>query len=280
MRRLSIILAAVVVAVGADVVAFDFLTTQGDGMGRTVLLSHPTPTVLVSVPSDGLANGEWRLETGYNRRYDLADLDQFFIAGSYRWRSLTGSLGLSTLGKSDTYLETAGKLGLAYHRNRLTVGAAISGRKLEFGGGYAGLNAISLGIGATVRTKYVLLSIVGDNVNTPLFHAYAVEISPVYALHGEFVGAESYSITGRITLERDKDAQLGLGQKIFISRSGAVFWGIGTKPLEYGGGVELAYKAGILSYAFSIHPVLGFSQTISISVGGGFAPRDKTDEFK
>ncbi len=279
MKR-TVLTIIVVLAASSQIAAFDFIRGQGNGMGQTVMLSHSSPTTLVNVPSGGLSPGEWRIETGYNRMYDLSELDQFFLAGAYRYRWLIFSLGVSNLGQSDLYSELTGKLGVAYRYDSLSVGLTVSGRKLDFGGGYGSLNAITMGAGASYRTKRFYAAVIGDNLIPPSFHPNAVKENPYFSLYGEFMGKESFAVTGRITMEKDQDVQLALGQKIFVSDYGSLFWGIGSNPLEFGGGLEIVYNNSYISYAFSSHPVLGLSHTISVSYGMGAKSRSQGDDFK
>lgn len=260
--------------------AFEFIRSEGNGMGQTVLLSHSLPSALVSVPTGGLIPKEWRVETGFDRQYDMSELDQFYVAGAYRYRKITAAAGLSKFGNSDLYSELTGKLSLAYHYDSLTVGINTSGRLMQFGGNYGNLSGTTIGAGVSYRTRRLYAAIASDNLTSPQFNKDGIRLRPKYSLYGEFAGKQSFVVTGRVTLSKGQDTQFGLGQKIFISDNSAVFWGLSTGPLEYGSGLELGIKGTTISYAFSNHPVLGFSHTIAVSVGGGFKRRGSDREFK
>lgn len=279
--RLLILLLVMQVLCAAHLVrGFEFIRSEGNGMGQTVMMSHTLPSTLVSVPTGGLISKEWRFETGFDRQYDMSELDQFYIAGAYRYRRLTAAAGLSKFGKSDLYSELTGKVSLAYHHDSLSVGVNMSGQLLQFGGNYGNLSGTTVGLGASYRTKRLYTAIVADNLTSPRFAEEAVRLKPQYSLYAEFAGKQSFVVTGRATIENGQNTQFGFGQKIFISDNSAVFWGISTSPLEYGSGLELGIKGTTISYAFSNHPVLGFSHTIAVSVGGGFKGRGSDREFK
>jgi len=249
-------------------------------MGQTVMLSRSTPTALVSVPSGGLVDGEWRIESGYNRLFDMAEFDEFFVAGAYRYHPVTAAFGLSKFGKSDFYSELRGKFSLAGHYRQFAAGLNVSGLLVQFGRGYGDVSQVTMGAGLSVRTKRFFASITGDNLTSPKLYDNAVAYDSYYSLYTEVIGKQSFSINGLIRLEGGEKPQFGLGQKIFIARQAAIFWGISTNPTQYGSGLELQYEGGSISYAFSNHPVLGISHTIAVSYGGG-GPRARGDnDFK
>jgi len=279
-RLLIIVAATYVLVVAGNVRSFEFIRSEGNGMGQTVLISHTHPSTLVSVPTGGLISMEWRFETGFDRQYDMSELDQFYLAGAYRYRKFTAAAGLSKFGKSDLFSELTGKVSLAYHHDSLTAGVNMSGQLLQFGGDYGNLSGTTVGAGVSYRMKRLYAAFVADNLTSPQFADGSLRLNPLYSIYAEFAGKQSFVVTGRATLESGQDAQFGIGQKIFISETSAVFWGISTGPLEYGSGLELGIKGTTISYAFSNHPVLGFSHTIAVSVGGGFKRRGSDREFK
>ena len=266
-------------AVG-NVRSFEFIRSEGNGMGQTVLISHTLPSTLVSVPTGGLMSKEWRFETGFDRQYDMSELDQFYAAGAYRYKRLTFAGGLSKFGRSDLYSELTGKANIAYHYDSLTIGVSMSGLLLQFGGNYGNLSGTTIGAGVSYRMNRLYTAIVADNLTSPRLADDGPKVNPQYSVYAEFAGKQSFVVTGRATLESGEDTQFGFGQKIFISDNSAVFWGISTSPLEYGSGLELGIRGTTISYAFSNHPVLGFSHTIAVSVGGGFKHRGSDREFK
>ncbi len=263
-----------------NVCALDFVHSRGEGTGQTVMLSCSTPTELLMVPTGGLARGEWRIESGYSHQYGMSDLDQLFVAGAWRYRSLTAAFGYSSFGKSDLYSETTGKFSLAWHRDSLSIGINGSGRLLQFGGDYENLSATTFGVGVSYRFDRLLFAASGDNLTSPKFYEWGVAAKPVYALYAEYKGQKAFSITGRATLEKGQSAQLALGQKIHVSDNSAIFWGLATEPLKYGAGFELDVAGSLVSYAFSNHPDLGITHTIAVSYGIGRPASGRGDDFK
>ncbi|MFQ6007648.1 MAG: hypothetical protein ACE5K8_01725 [Candidatus Zixiibacteriota bacterium] len=248
-----------------DVEAFEFITGQGTGLGESVILSRSSASALVSVPSGGITRDELKLELGVNRKFELKDLDQGFVAVAYRRSPLTYSLGLSQFGHRDLYSEQTVKAGVSWHTDSLTIGTTLSVMAVYFGQDYETLSAITLGGGISYRTRRLMGAITVDNITSPQLEKGSPAINPKYSGHVEILDRRSYSITGRVTLEKTERPQFALGQKIDLSKYGALFWGLSTAPFQYGGGLEIGFKKGRISYAVSYHPTLGFTHTGSLS---------------
>ncbi len=248
---------------------FDFLTTGGNGLGQTVILSKSSASTLLLVPSGGHTDRQWKVEFAAARRFELKDLDQTYLAVAYRFSSLTYSAGFTSFGYGDFYAERTGRLAVAYHLDSLIVGANVSYMQVDFGGHYENLSGQAVGLGATYRAGRVLASVVAENINSPRLDSHSERLLPKYSLYTELIGPGSYAITGRVTGQKWEKPQFGVGQKIDISSISSIFWGLSTGPFIYGGGLELIYKRSIITYATSYHPTLGFSHTLSLSFGFG-----------
>ncbi len=263
----------------ANVVGFDLMNGHAIGMGRTSVVSRASAATLVNLPCGGLEPGGWRLEGGYNRRFELADLDQVFLAGAVRWRNLTVAMGASQFGKTDLYAEQLLKGSLACRYDSLTAGVMLSAMQVQIGNNYGTLRAATVGLGASWRTRLGQIVLTADNLTGPALTENSRKIQPVYSLHAEMARYDSYSITGRIRVEKLQKPQFSLGQLIRLSGRSSFFWGVGTEPLEYGGGIEISVRSGTISYATSVHPVLGFSHTVSFTYGSTVHP-SKGDDFE
>jgi hypothetical protein len=257
--------------------AFEFATGRGTGLGRTVILSRSSASTLVSVPMGGITPGEVKLELGANRKFGMKDLDQAFVAVAYRYRQFTSSLGLSQFGYSDLYSERTVKAGVAWHTDSLTIGTTLSALLVYFGGHYDRLSAATFGVGASYRTSRVMGAIIADNLTSPRLDKNSPAINPTYSVYVEVLGQSSFSITGRMTLEKTERPQFALGQRTEISERGALFWGLSTAPLEYGGGIEVTVNNKHICYAASYHPTLGLSHSLSLSFEFGGSPREKEE---
>lgn len=261
-----------------DLAAFEFNTGRGTGMGQTIILSQSSASVLVSVPSTGIVSGEMKLELGVNRKFEIKDLDQAFVAAAYRRHQFTYSLGLAQFGYSDLYSEQTAKAGVAWHVNSLTIGTTLSAMLVYSGGHYERLSATTFGGGISYRTQRVMGAVATDNLSSPRLDQDSKPINPKYSGYLEVLGEGSYSITGRVTLEKTERPQFALGQKIEVSKQGALFWGLSTGPLQYGGGFEITFKKSGISYATSFHPTLGFSHTGSLSFSFGASASKKGEQ--
>lgn len=240
-------------------------------MGRAVILSRSSASELLAVPAGGLGVGQGLVEIGFGRAFEMSELDNLYVAGAYSFGSITTAVGFSQFGHSDLYMEQTARLSLACRRDSLTVAVTFSGVQVSFGGGYERLNAAALGCGLSYRTRRVITAVTGENLTAPSLDGNSHEINPVYSGYAELVGPGPYSLTGRVTLEREEKPQFALGQKIDLSTKAAFFWGITTAPLKYGGGLEVDFNGRSLTYAASYHPTLGLSQTVALSLAFGSA---------
>lgn len=268
MKAANIISATLLfVCLGMAAHGYDLMTGKGIGMGHTLVLTAPSATTQVNLPTAACEPGKWHLEGGYNRRFELSDLDQLFLAGAVRVRSFTFALGVSQFGKTDLYAEQTIKGSVTFHYRRLSFGPTISGMQVEIGDGYGGLRAATVGGGLAVTWPRVALGLSADNLTRPSLIEGSLPAEPVYALYSELEGHGAYTINGRIAWEKRQDPQYGIGQTIRLTERGTFFWGVAFNPMEYGGGIEIGLADGKIAYATSVHPVLGFSHTVSFSYG-------------
>ncbi len=281
MKYFRHILTLILVLSVSGVNAFDLITPRGLGMGRTVPLSLPSAISQVNLPARGLADGDWHLEGGYNRRFELSDLDHLFLATALRKRQFTIALGASQFGDTELYAEQTLKGSLTFQYDSLSIGASISAMQVQLGNDYGRLRAMTAGIGLSYRWRQLLVAVSADNLTRPRLTQYSEGIPPVYAWHTEFLGkGGAYSLTGRVTMEELQKPQFALGQIIRLSRRGSFFWGVSSAPLEFGGGLEVYVPSGSLAYATSVHPVLGFSHTVSFTYGSPRKVPKGTDDFE
>lgn len=281
MKRLSIFFIVIVwwlTPVGLS--AFEIISSQGNGLGQTAVLSYPNASTLVNIPSGGLPPGKWNIEAGFNRQFDLSELDQVFLVGAYRRGNVTTALGFSQFGKRDYYKEITARLAVAYHYDSLSVGFSFSGLGVYFGEGYGRFSTQAIGLGASYRFDKIYFAFTADNLNSPKFYDNAVSFKPVYATYAEVVGLGRHSLTAKAVFEKYQKPIFGFGQKLYISDRGAFFWGISTEPVQYGGGVEFNFGDWMISYATAYHTVLDFSHTITFSYGLIRPPKKGKDDFK
>lgn len=265
---------------GSMVNGFEIVSSKGIGLGQTYILSQPTATTLVNLTSGGLPESQWQLETGFNRQFELSDLDQVFLAGAYRKGRVTAAIGLSQFGKSDLYKELNGKINVSYRHDSLSVGLSFSSMQVYLGEGYGRFSTQTIGLGMAYRLKNFFAAFTADNLTTPQLYDKAVPLNAFYSVYAEFIGLGRHSLTAKVTWEKYVKPRFGFGQRILLARKGVFFWGLSTEPAQYGGGVEFFFRKWGLAYATSYHPVLDFSHTITFSYGyNGLSEKDK-DGFK
>jgi hypothetical protein len=281
--RVRYILLVVMALAPTGIYAFDLADSHAPALGQTVVLSQPTPTTLVNTPGGGIINRSIRFEIGYNRKYDLADLDRVFVAAATRRGPISAAIGLSQFGKSALYSEKALKGMISYQLGQAAIGLTGSAINVQFGSNYGQYWAGTFGAGLAVRSARLLGSVVADNLTRPKLFASALAYPRTARLNIELLTARLLSVTLRTTMTEHEKPRVGLGQRIPLSKVSALYWGVSTRPLEYGAGVDIGRKGMVFTYAAAIHPVLGFSQTISLSIGSGGAGRQsgspKGDEF-
>ncbi|MDH3891797.1 MAG: hypothetical protein OEV49_11995 [candidate division Zixibacteria bacterium] len=265
-NRIPILLCLVICASAFGAGGFDPAADMTDGMGNTVVLAQPSALELLSVPVGGIDDGDFKLESGYSRKFGMKELDRVYLASVRRFGPLTTALGISQFGRSNLYAEKLGRLAVAYNVDSLSLGATISAMIVEFGNGYDNLSGVTVGVGCGYRTRRLKTAIMFENLTTPRLHAGSPEINVVSGLHLELLGPGPYSVTGRVTLEPTEKPQFGLGQKIRLSPRGSFFWGVTTAPRTYGGGVQVSYRSYLITIAASYHSTLGLSNHVALSL--------------
>jgi len=263
----------------ANVAGVDMMQSRSLGMGRTVLLSQPTATDLINAPVPVPDSGGVMIEVGYHRRFELADLDHLFLASAYHKSRITVGFGVSQFGRSELYAEQLLKGSLTYHLQSISLGGSVSAMQVQIGNGYGRLQAATYGLGLAWSKSKFLFSLTGDNLSRPKLVDNGTPLNRMYTLFTEFQGPSAYSITGRIRWETGQKPQFGLGQVIRLSKQSSFFWGVATEPLEYGGGIEINIPVGSISYATSVHPVLGFSHSVSVVFRPTGRQSDEEDGF-
>jgi hypothetical protein len=244
---------------------FDFITNRGNGMAETIIISEPSATTLLSLPSLGIDKGEWIIEMGAIREFEIRELDRAYLAAATRIGNYSVAVGLSQLGRRDFYAERTGRISLGYNYFDFGLQVSLSGIDYSFGGNYESQRAGTVGAGVSYGYRQLKVGASVDNINSPKVVENSPSVSPVYNVYGEYIGKGAYSLTVRGTFERDQTVQLALGQKIDVSKKGAIFWGFQTEPFQLGGGFDIWYNTqGAITYSGSYHPVLGFSHNLSL----------------
>ncbi|MEW5993867.1 MAG: hypothetical protein AB1744_05670 [Candidatus Zixiibacteriota bacterium] len=246
--------------------AFQLPTGRGAGLGETVVLSRSPATVLVLIPSGGINHRELKIDLAADRGFAMRELDRATVAAAWRCRSVTVAAGMAQLGFTGLYTERTCRFGAAWHTGPVAVGGTCSALSVSFGGRYPGLSATTLGVDLSYRSSRVLGALSIDNLTSPRLEENSPAFEPTYSALVEIIGLGSFSLTGRATLERYQKPQFAVGQIVDVSRHGALFWGMSSAPLEYGGGVEVAVERSRIAYAASYHPTLGLSHSVTLSV--------------
>jgi hypothetical protein len=250
--------------------AYDIEVGRQCGTGG-VLMSSPTASDYLNCPTGILSKRKIIFESGYQRKYELSDLDQVFAAAGYRLDGLSVSLGFSQFGRNNYYVEQQFKSTLSYGYGMYVASVLLSSRLIEIkaNSGNIKLSAVSLGLAGGVNYDNYHIGVVLDNINAPTLYDGDEKQNITYNIYGEIEGSDRFSITARLTLEQYEKPTMSIGQYIILSGRNAVFWGMSNNPLTYGGGVEVHHSFFGLIYAVSYHPVLGFTHNVSLNFEKG-----------
>ena len=245
--------------------AFEFVTSRGLGMGGTLLLSEPSASTLLQLPTSGITQSEWIFEAGALREFEIKELDRVYLVAATRIGYFILAAGIAQLGQRDFYAEKTLRTSVGYLHRHFGLSLNISGVEYDFGGFYGSLRAAAVGAGFSFRMQRLYLAASFDNLNSPTLLEGSPELKPDYSFYGELKGKGAYSIMGRITLQKNEETTLAVAQKIVVSDKGNFYWGISSAPFKIGGGMELKFvERGMISYAGSFHPALGYSHNISL----------------
>ncbi len=269
MKTISTILILLLLLSAAS--AYEIDAGRRYGMGGCALLTTPTATNYVDCPIGLLQKKQLIVESGYQRKFELADLDKIFISAGYRLGDFSLSAGVSQFGRSDYYIEQTVRATLSYGYNKYVGALILSGRKLDITPttGKISLSAASIGLAGGVHYKKYHLGISVDNINQPKLYDIDEKQNILYDFYGEVEGNGRFSLTARLTLEKYEKPVIAIGQYIRLAGHNALFWGISNNPMTYGGGVEVHYHGFGLIYATSYHPILGFTHNVSLNYSKG-----------
>ncbi len=256
----------ILVLLATAVSAYDIDGGRRVGVSRAVLLSEPSASDFVFCPTAYLSPGRITVESGFLRRYDLSDLDQYYVAAAAEYHRFVLGIGASQFGKSDYYAEKILRSTVSYKIDSLAIGVMVSGKMVEFGNVERSYSSVGLGLSAGFNWNKYHIAAVADNINKPRLTA---ESEPDYRninLYAEIEGSRFYSIVGRLNWQDHANVQATLGQIFHLTGNNALMWGISSNPLTYSGGLELNLNRYYIGYAVANHPTLGLSHSIVIGI--------------
>ncbi len=262
-RRVVSFVFGVTLFAAGSVDAFDFDTPRAIGMGRAPDLGMNAVSLMVSYPIV-VDSGWWGIELGYQRRFDIADLDQITVVGAWsngRW-TLAG--GLAQFGNSDLYAEQMLRFAPSLRLGRVAVQPVVSAIRVTFGNRDDDFNAVALGFSVGWRQSRWAAALVTDNLNEPTLYESAIPYQATIrgVISGEIV--RDYTATVAGFAESGYAPRWSLGQAIDLSPRAKLLLGFTTAPFEYSAGIDLRFGQGTFSYAATIHPELGLTHTLML----------------
>lgn len=246
--------------------AFDFPQSHSAGAGGVTILSHASPSDMIALPGTVAEHFAVGFESGYLRQYDLKDLDRLYVAAAGTYRRFFGGIGLAQFGISDLYAEKTVKATAGYRLGEFTAGGSISAMRVEFGGNYGSASLITFGLGAGYTNGRFRAHVSGDNLTNPKMFDVSEPVRRRGSAIAEWSTAKRLATVIAATKVEKESVKYSIGQRIPLARGSALYWGVSTRPVEYGGGVDIATKIFTLTYGAKIHPVLGLTHSVSISI--------------
>lgn len=243
--------------------SFIFPSGRTDALGRTVVLSAPTPSEQLLSGTPLKQTDKLSVDFGYTRQYDLKELDIIYSAVSYRMQNFSLAAGLSQMGDPDLYTQKNMCLAVLYSKSFYTIGNFVSGESHDFNTRYKSVNQISYSLSVQVRHKDFILNSVLENLNRPTLTKNSPKVNRKLIFYGELLGLKKYKTTLTFSTQADKENTFGIGESVEISQIGTLMFGFSTAPVEFGGGLMMKWKNNSLIYNASYHPVLGLTHTIS-----------------
>lgn len=264
--RSCLLLATVCCVFPASSAGFEFPRSHSMSVGGVPILSNLVPSDLVELPGGATDRYAVGFESGYQRRYDLGDLDRVFVAAAGTYGRFVGGIGVAQFGKSDLYAEKTIKATLGYLIRDITIGGSVSAMRAEFGGNYGQFSKATVGLGAGYGKGQFRGLVAADNLTNPKLVKSSEPYRRITTAIAEWTTRKQLSTVVRVTKRERESAKYSIGQRIPLARGSALYWGISTRPVEYGGGVDIATKLFTLTYGAKIHPVLGLSHSVSVSI--------------
>ncbi len=269
MRYFYVIICSLLLAGSALAQEFEF--GRRVGLGNTIMLSKPQASEFVSCPVALVQEGTMLFDAGYLREFELADLDNVFASGVYRYNDITFSLGFSQIGRADYYTEQIIRGSVGYIYKDISLALLTSGKLLNISttAGDIKLSAFGLGLASSLNYGKYHFAFVCKNLNRPTLET-GLEGEPRSCdFFAEIEGSKLLSVTGGIFLEENEDPIFSIGQHFSLPGNHALFIGIQSDPIIYGGGLDISYAGFGITYAVNHHTVLGFTHNISLTYLGG-----------
>ena len=85
-------------------------------MGGTLLLSEPSASTLLQLPTSGITQSEWIFEAGALREFEIKELDRVYLVAATRVGHFILAAGIAQLGQRDFYAEKTLRTSVGYLR--------------------------------------------------------------------------------------------------------------------------------------------------------------------
>jgi hypothetical protein len=266
----AISLAGITLGVNVSVVqSQSFRSADLVANGGCPSLSNPSSSAMISIPGLTSSESGYSFDVGWERKYQLKELDQMYLSGTMVTPVGSVSAGFDQFGTTGLYREKTARLVFSHLFNNVGGGILAEGSQVSFQEGYGSLSRFSLGCGLSTTYSNLTVAVAGYDLNSPSYADGSLATSPNGRIYLEYSGAHHATASAYLKCADQSKPQFGVGQRLNISSSADLLFGAETLPTEYSAGILLKHGNGVFSYAATYHADLGISQSMSIGFGWG-----------
>ncbi len=246
-----------------DAENFPFPSGRMNGIGGTIVLSTSIASEQLTCGVSPGNNITLQADFGYQRKFNLKELDEIYTAFSYRLKNYTIVAGMSQLGEPDLYTLKKIRAGILFTKSFYTLGTLITSESHDFYNRYKSLRLLSYSLSLSIKQKYFIVSSVVDNLNKPSLTETSPQDELKVSIYGELLNVKKYKTTLMFSTQKGQQNKFGIGETVEISQSASLMFGFSTAPTQFGGGIEMRWKKKSVIYNSLYHPILGLTHSVS-----------------
>jgi len=225
--------------------------------GETLAGEFTSPGSIISNPAAGAYCKRGIAGFGFQRLFELKELDQYATVASVRAGKFVFGATFSSLGRSDLMVEQAAGLTLSVRHSKLSVGFRVNYNAIDQPAGYADLSAVSLECGmiADVGEAASLYASVVNPFEPKL--AFESSLHRMVKLGMRFVPDDRLTLAADIEHTRGRGTRYAIGESYRIGSKVRLNAGFRSAPFVPSFGLDVTYRGTVVSYGYRYHPDLG-----------------------
>lgn len=268
--RNVIVSAGIALCVNASVVhSQSFMSADIVANGGSPSLSNPSSSAMISIPGLTTSESKYLFDIGWERKYQLRELDQMYLSVTVSTPIGSISAGFDQFGTTNLYQEKTARMVFSHPFGNVGGGILIEGSQVSFQEGFESLSRLSLGCGMSATYSSLTVAVAGYDLNSPSYADGSLAASPNGQVYVEYSGANNARASAYLKCSDQSKPQFGIGQRLSISSQADLLFGAETLPTEYSAGVHLKHGKSVFSYAATYHADLGISHVMSFGFGWG-----------